>query len=102
MKDFRHIRSHKFRDRRYRVKWRKPRDGKDGVVVNGCCEDPTGGKPSISINPSLSEEEFLAVAIDETLHACFFDLDNLSVDEASEDISNFLWRVGFRLTNSKS
>lgn len=49
------------------------------------------------VNPNMGEDDLLRILIDESLHACFFDLDNESVGDAAGDISKFLTRVGFRL-----
>lgn len=77
--------AHTFRGRRYRIKWRKPKDRKHG----GYCENPKGKNPEITIHPELDDENLLRVVIDEGIHACFYDLDNESVGEASTDIAAF-------------
>jgi hypothetical protein len=92
-------RAHTFRGRRYKIKWRKPRDpSKDCKMTNqGYCTDPKNANPTMAIDPNLCEETLLKVAIDEAIHATFWDLDNDAVDEAATDIASFLRRVGFGL-----
>lgn len=53
---------------------------------------------TITINGTAKPKRLLAAEIDEAIHACFPDLDNDVVDEASDSISKFLWRRGYRRT----
>jgi hypothetical protein len=95
------IRSHVFRGRRYAVRI----EPIDSGVKKACpkaiatCEGPPSSKnKAITIDPKVTGITLLKVAIDEGLHACLGDLDNTAVDEMSESISRFLWRLGFRET----
>lgn len=40
----------------------------------------------------------LATLLDEAMHACFWDLDDDCVDQASEAIAKFLRKCGVRVT----
>lgn len=94
------IKSHVFRGKRYRIVWRpvsKAEKKQMKTDALGYCEGPPSAtNKCITINPSISEFDLLRAAIDEGLHACLWDLDNEAVDEMSESISRFLWRMGFR------
>ena len=72
-----------FRNRKYRIKWSED----DGL---GSCEHPKTKRKTITLNPTLSGNELIRVAVDEAIHACFWDLDNESVGEASESIAKLL------------
>lgn len=94
IKHLRRINNHTFRGRRYAIKWRKP---KTHPLDVGTCDPPHVVNKTIEIDPRQEEKEILRVAIDEGLHACHWDIDNDSVDETSTCLSDFLWRIGFRL-----
>jgi hypothetical protein len=47
-----------------------------------------------------SSKELLRVLLDESLHACSSELDNDTVHIYATDISNFLWKCGFRYRNA--
>jgi len=98
------IKSHVFRGRRYTLAWRpvtKAEKKQMKVDAIGSCDGPPSAKgKSITIDPSLSELELLRAVIDESIHACMWDLDNVAVDEMSSSISRFLWRLGFRDSSS--
>lgn len=42
----------------------------------------------------------MEVFIHEALHACIWDLDEETVYSTAEDISKFLWRLGYRRTET--
>ncbi len=85
----RRIRQARFRGRKYAIKWRKMKD-------LGLCDAPDTKGKAIYLNTSLRGKELLRVAIDEAIHACFWDLDNDMVGEASYAMSEFLHALGFR------
>jgi hypothetical protein len=91
MKKLRAIRAHRFRNNRYKVEVKKLKDRR------GQCDDPTTQGKSIVIDPNQSGENLLATLLDESIHACMFDIDNEVVDVISDDIARFLWRAGYRL-----
>ena len=95
------IKSHIFRGLRYKIKWRpitkaERKKMKYTQTLLGTCDGPSSVGKTITIDPTVSGEELLKVAIDEAIHACMWDLDNVAVDEMSSSISSFLWKIGFR------
>jgi hypothetical protein len=81
-----------FRGKKYRIRWSK----RDGLVS---CEHPATKDKTITMNPDLSGNELIRVAVDEAIHACFWELDNDVVGEASSSIAKFLCDLGVRHTN---
>ena len=63
----------------------------------GYCESPNTKGRKIVLPPDLSEQELLTYCVHESLHACFWWLDEEFVTDAAADIGRFLWRMGFRL-----
>lgn len=90
-------RSHYFRRLKFRILWRRPhvRD-KNGNRALGTCDPPEVRKRAIEIDPKLTGLDKLQVVIDESLHACVWDIDNDSVEECALAIAAFLWRCGLR------
>lgn len=83
---------HKFRDRSYRILFTKRIDDRN----LGECESPGTPNRTIRIRPGLTEDELLATAIDEAIHACFWQIGNDHVYDAASSIQAFLKRLGFR------
>lgn len=83
---------HKFRGKTCLILWEPPEPDDD---ADGLC-DPPGPERTIQINPRLRQKRMLEVLIDESLHACNWDLDNIAVQEYAESIADFLWRCGYR------
>lgn len=83
------IRQAIFRGKRYRIKWSKA----DGL---GSCEHPKTKNKTITLNPELKGNELIRVAIDEAIHACFWEYDNDVVGEASSSIAKFLDDLGIK------
>ena len=83
---------HTFRGKRYCIRWRPPSNPKHA----GECDDPKYKKPSIVIHPELTGIEKLMTLVDESIHACVYDLDNEVVYETSSAIAMFLWDCGLR------
>ena len=94
---FNKVKSHVFRGKKYKIIWRKPPKSFFGVEVEGCCDDRDSREKEMWINPDVEEKDFLKICIDESFHACLFEVDNEIVDEISESMGDFLWRIGFRL-----
>lgn len=91
------IKTHDFGAKRYKILWKKPTKSVTGFDAWGSCDDPSSSDKTILISPNLEEFDFLTTCIDEAIHACNWSLDNDHVDEMSSSISEFLWRIGFRL-----
>jgi hypothetical protein len=91
--------THNFRRVKYQIKWRRPKG--QPKTCGGTCDPPNARIPTIEIDPKLSEFNTLRVMIDESIHACLWDIDNDSVDEASTSIAYWLWKCGVRFTERK-
>lgn len=88
-----------FRGLTYRIHWRRPRH--QPKTCGGTCDHPKKRNPAMEILPSLRGENRLRVMLDESIHACHWDLDNDSVAETSACISAFLWQCGLRFDDEK-
>lgn len=88
-KKIKQIKNQYFTQGNYKIIWEKPK----GSV--GLCSGPKDRR--IWIDPSLDDEELLRVAIDESIHACLWPLDNDYVAEMSDAMSSFLYKIGFKL-----
>lgn len=73
----------------------KDLDGKY-VELTGLCEEPHAPDKTITIDSSIGDKELLKTAIDESIHACCWPLDNDYVDQMSEAMGELLWRMGYR------
>lgn len=89
------IRTHRFRGKTYRIEVRHLDD-----TEHGHCEEPGAKGKSIRIDPDQDGRRLMQTLVDESLHACNFDLCNVAVDEMAESISKLLWRCGYRLVPS--
>lgn len=92
-----------FRGKRWFVKWVSPRTLKtpDGVQAHGVCDSPTTKNKKILFrNNFRRSRKEMEVFIHEALHACIWDLDEETVYSTAEDISKFLWRLGYRRTET--
>jgi len=59
-----------------------------------------GTRPSLSMlirTSGVSERTILNVTVHEALHACDWDKSEKKVDRTANDISRFLWRLGYRI-----
>ena len=86
-----HVRSQRFRGHKWCVRY-----GTTSRIPTGHCEAPTHAGKEIAINRCYGEFGLLELLIHEGLHACFWDLSEEAVDEASQDLATFVWRHGFR------
>jgi len=99
------IRTFIFNNIWYDITWQKL--GKETVknskgrkitkTVYGYTDDPTATCPEMIINPRTSESELLNTLIHESIHATNYKLDERVVTRMADDISSFLWKIGFRL-----
>lgn len=105
MKSYNRPDHHKFRGDIFEIKWKKIYPYKEfkheldaGERITATTLNTKKDKV-ITIDPDMIEDEeyLLIVLIDEALHACFWDLDNDSVAEASTSIAKFLKKIGFTL-----
>ncbi len=105
-RDFSHIRSHRFRDRRYGISWKRPKDQTkcahcgqktERNPTHGECDPPRNPAKLIQINPNLPELDLLETVIHEGIHGCLWDVEEEAVGESARDIALIVWRMGFRL-----
>jgi hypothetical protein len=90
------IKSHIFRGKRYKIIIGKIDKGilKLNPRCRGLCDAPNTKDKTINLDSKLSGIDLMKVAIDEGIHACCWDLNNTTVDEMSDSISKFLYRLG--------
>lgn len=86
---------HTFRGKKFNIRWKPPRDSNRV----GECDDPKYARPFMLIHPQVTGQEKLYALLDESIHACNFDIDNDVVDIISTDIGKFLWKCGLRFRN---
>ena len=80
-----------FRGNKYRV----VKVNKKALTFAGNCEAPNKKGRKMNI-PTGHNPQSLEIQIHEALHACFWDLDDPSVDGAALSIGQFLWKLGWR------
>lgn len=82
---------HKFRDKRYTIKFiPKLKD------IDGLCDSPKYKNPTIKIDADLTGVRELETLIHEFSHACYWDLDEAVIDQGSADIAKALFKLGWR------
>lgn len=65
-------------------------------LSGGLCDNPGFPDKELTV-PIEGEEKYdLDVLIHESLHACFWDMDEEAITESATDIANFLWKLGWR------
>ena len=83
------IKTAKFMGKRHEFDFRKPM---------GACDPPQGRPPTIEIPGGFDDKKStLDTYVHEMLHACFFDMPESKVERAARDITDALWRAGYRL-----
>jgi hypothetical protein len=65
--------------------------------IDGLCEPPVATDKTIYLRKQMTPKRLLEVAIHEALHACDWDKSEVAITEIAEDISDFVWRIGYRL-----
>lgn len=85
--------SHIFNGKKYKIKWRKP------YKCQGLCDDPKAPASDrfIWLNSHCNDKELAELCLHESLHACLFMLDEETVTKTAKDISDFLYKIGFRI-----
>lgn len=92
------IKSHDFRGKTWKIKWRAPRRLKStppGHNLFGLADANTN---TLTIFPSKDPWDLLDTVLDETTHANFFDLDNDAVREAVQAQVELLKRMGMKIS----
>ena len=63
----------------------------------GYCENPVPkGPPTLFVGQPIDTKQGLIYLLHEALHASCYATSEDKVDQASQDIGSFLWRLGFR------
>jgi hypothetical protein len=77
---------HYFNGKKYQLKWRKPYNGM------GLCTAPTANAEErvITVDPNLSDAEFVETVIHEAIHAEQWYLDEDTVERIAENITQLL------------
>lgn len=68
-------------------------------ALDGCCDSPRGGRPSIRVMANPNTQKGLITLIHESLHASNWAATEAVVDRTSREIGTLLWRLGFRCTD---
>ncbi len=93
------VRSHRWRDKLWKIVWRRPKRKKNlskDLELWGQC-DPNTNKIWLFCKHK-DPYNLLSTIIDEATHACFWDLDDGAVESFSTDTINFLKRIGMKIT----
>lgn len=69
----------------------------DGVPIDGLCDAPDATDKQITVRAGLRDRRLLEVFIHEFLHAAFWHLSEECVEQTARELSEFLWRLGYRL-----
>ena len=62
----------------------------------GSCDNPKDYAKEIVVRKNMDEKEELDTNIHEFLHACFWDLTEEAITESAKDITEALWKLGYR------
>lgn len=66
-------------------------------TCEGYCDEPNPKRPSLAIlSDKPDSKHFLYLAVHEGMHACNWSKSEADVEQASKDLHNFLWRLGYR------
>ncbi len=112
MARFPRFKSHKFREQKFKMIWKRPRVTKQDVEeyrsTSGnrkikAKDIEISGKvrpnPKIMwIAPNLPVEKLLETTIHESLHACYWDLDENAIDEGTKSIMGLFKKMGMKVT----
>lgn len=64
--------------------------------IDGYCDSPRGGRPTMRIIVHKSRKRLLESCIHEALHAEGWAKTEEVVDRTAREIATFLWRLGYR------
>jgi hypothetical protein len=92
----RQVKTHTFMGKKYNIKFLPPsKMGND----YGTCDNPNTANKTIKIDNSLSGKKLLEILCHESGHAFFYQHDEETVEQFGKDLSDFLWRLGYRNVN---
>ena len=93
-----------FRGKRWEVQWVSPptlKSHPSGVLADGTCDSPVVKNKKILFRDNFNRSRReLDTFIHEALHACAWDLNEDAVSQTATDIAKFLWRLGYRRTET--
>lgn len=90
----RRVRSHVFRGKRWAIKVVRKGSNYEGKALG-----PHMKRKVMWVRYGRGHRAELEQLIHESLHVCFWDMDEFSVNESGRCIADFLWRLGWRLTH---
>lgn len=92
------IKTHVFRGMKFRIEWKRPPRPKKlpkGEEMHGSC---SLADRLIRINPDPDSLELLFTTLHESLHACFFDLEDGVIDDWEDAAKRLVRRMGIKVT----
>ncbi len=94
---------HHFNGKKYTIQRVSPEallfdDLEDNEVCYGICSNPQNKDRSIKIDKTVKGKFLLELELHEFLHASKFCLPEKEVDRMGKEISDILWRMGYRKT----
>lgn len=83
------VRTHKFNGCKYSLRF--------DTDIGGLCDDPKDKIRQIFVFVKPKTKNSLRVLLHECLHAENWSKNEKTIDRVSTEISNLLWRLGYRL-----
>jgi hypothetical protein len=71
-------------------------------AIGGLCDNPDSKLREIVVLERLTTRNGLRILLHESLHALDWSKSESEVEQAAQDLSGLLWRLGFRLSKNKS
>lgn len=93
------VKSHVFRGKRYSIEHHNASILRDRY---GDCDPPDKKGKRIRLYKGMLPRKALEVAVHEATHALSWDWTEETVTEFAKDLSNFLWRLGYRKVDNGS
>lgn len=104
----RHIKTHIFNGVEYSIEYKRipyeyevvkrgKKRVKEKFKVFGLCDSPTEVIPTMTIDTAQGEQSTMNTHVHEALHATNFRLKEKTVINLADNVSAFLWRLGYRL-----
>lgn len=82
----------------FRIHWQRPPRPKKLPKSSEMHGDCDLAKRRIRINPDPDHLELLFTTLHESLHACFFDLEDRVIDDWEADAKRLVKRMGIKVT----
>lgn len=94
---FTSLHTHTFRGKNFRLVWQRPKRDKALPPEQEYHGECSHAKKRIMIHPDSDALELLLTTAHESIHACFPDLDDHSVDQWEDDAKRLLKRMGIKV-----